>query len=50
MGFNKFKQTLIGDESHENKQTQNISQNEIESDCPEHQVVPKKVKDSTKDF
>jgi hypothetical protein len=32
MGFHKFKQTWTGDESHENKQGQNISQNKIESD------------------
>ena len=35
MRFHKFKQTWIGDESHKNKQRQNISQNEIELDSAE---------------
>jgi hypothetical protein len=42
MGYHKFRQTQIGDESHENKQKKNISQSEIELDSAEDQVVPKK--------
>jgi hypothetical protein len=42
MGFHKFKPKQIGDESHENKKRKNISQNEIELDSAEDQVVPKK--------
>jgi hypothetical protein len=42
MGFHKLKQNWIGNESHENYQIKNISQNEIESDNAEDQVVPKK--------
>jgi hypothetical protein len=40
MGFQKFKQNWIGDESYENKQRKNNSKNEIESDSA-GQVVPK---------
>ena len=50
MGFHKFKQTQVGDESHDNKQRQNISQNEIELDSVEKTSGTQKVTKFDKAF